>query len=180
MQEAHLRTVIWQSLDVEELIALCQTNKTFKQLCDDPRTWQYFLKRDFGIVSTSSDAKREYFGKVLHNIAKEFNFIGSHDMEIAMGNEPTHTGRKLTSTLKSNYFQDAIWHKEVALSALGVDFDESNFKNIMGHIIGTKFADTITDLIDDIKRSTGNDVSPVEALAILGNVNNPLRKLAGI
>ena len=178
MQEAHLRTVIWQSLDVEEIIALCQTNKTFKLLCDDPSTWQHLLKRDFGIVSTSEEAKKEYFGKVLHNIAKEFNFIGTKEEAVAMGKSPTHDGRKLTSTIKSNYFQDAIWNKEVALSALGIDIDESNFKNILGHIIGTKFADTITDLIDDIKKKTGNDVSPVEALAILGNPNNPLRKLA--
>lgn len=58
--EQQLLSVAWRELDVRELIRLCKTNKQFSNICRDPNTWKYLLKRDFNIDNVGNDALSLY------------------------------------------------------------------------------------------------------------------------
>jgi hypothetical protein len=58
---------ITKDLSYEELVKLCQTNPRYRYLCDDPRVWRFFLRRDFGTVYTGIDPKAEYLRRVALN-----------------------------------------------------------------------------------------------------------------
>ena len=56
-----IRFAIWRKLSIENILDLCETNKDFKGICDDNRTWQFLLKRDFNFLpGYPGDAKIKY------------------------------------------------------------------------------------------------------------------------
>lgn len=52
--------VIWRNLSVRDLLNLCQSNKFFQNICNDPTTWNFLLYRDFGITGYVGDPKIKY------------------------------------------------------------------------------------------------------------------------
>jgi hypothetical protein len=48
----------WRYLPVEDIISQCSTSKRMKEICDDPETWRYLLKRDFDITNPYTDEYR--------------------------------------------------------------------------------------------------------------------------
>ena len=69
--EQSLLTFGWQSMNVQELVKLCQANKAFNELCNNKQTWQFLIKRDF--EPEVDDPRKEYFNKVLKKFAQKHN-----------------------------------------------------------------------------------------------------------
>lgn len=54
-----MKSVMIEYLSAQDIAKLCRTKKEYEGICRDKRTWEYLLKRDFGIAD-SKDARIEF------------------------------------------------------------------------------------------------------------------------
>jgi hypothetical protein len=53
-------TQFWKYLPVEDIINYCLTDSSMQRICNNPSTWKYLLKRDYGVTSTTDNPEHEY------------------------------------------------------------------------------------------------------------------------
>ena len=109
---------IWKNLNVPDIILLCQSDKTLMSICQDKRTWEYLLSRDFNIIRSSKDPRKLYFKNVLNKLS---------EMYLREADDYYNTHK---------YFEDAALLYTIALSALGKDI--TGTVNLFGNQIGNK------------------------------------------
>lgn len=135
--EREVQTFGWQSMKIEELLNLCKTNKAFNQLCNNQQTWQFLLKRDFS-TQANNDARKEYFGNVLKDVARNYN-DQAMELDRKMRNDELPAE---TQELDTVY--EILGLKDLALSALG--YDSIGNANIMGSPVKNDiFGNTVGD-----------------------------------
>jgi len=62
--------VFWQELPIGDLLRLCESNKSFYEICKRDKTWAYLLNRDFNIINYKGDYKIKYVTEYMKIKAK--------------------------------------------------------------------------------------------------------------
>lgn len=63
------------NLDADSIINLCQTNSSFRDICNDPVLWKRLIRRDYGIEPTWDDPRKEYLNRKRFPVDKEFDLF---------------------------------------------------------------------------------------------------------
>ena len=148
----------------------------FNQLCNDQKTWQFLLKRDF-VLNINTDARKEYFSKVLKDLARKYN-DQAIELDRKMRNDELPPGYE-----ELNVVYDILNLKNFALSALGYD-DSIGQANIMGmsvknNLFGNIVGDTLIYELVETRRDLQYDnpnATLIDALLVrtYGTRNNNL------
>ena len=161
MEQKLISDVIWRTMDVRELVRLCQTSTYFKSLCDNPETWRFLLKRDFKIDYSGNDTLKKYVKQLLKLFAKVI-FKVSHLFEdelrprIKSEMQRQRNLQPITIPLHLFNMQERIaYFRELGINALGFE-GKQGFSNLYGNRIGKEFADFISQEKRFIQRRRGN------------------------
>lgn len=49
-----------KELSFEDIINVCSTKREYSRVCNDPRTWEFLLERDFQAKAYTNDPRKEY------------------------------------------------------------------------------------------------------------------------
>lgn len=129
----------------------------FNNLCNNQQTWEFLLKRDFGI-EMKRDARKEYFGRVLKDLARKYNDRANELYR-------KFTNQELPPDQKEEWInEDRLVFKNIALSALGLDdqMGRANYlgqsvpNNIFGNIVGDQVIDLLLDTRNDLRNEYPN------------------------
>ncbi len=63
-----------------------------KKICDDPSTWKYLIKRDFGINIDDDQPKQVYIRRIIYRLGLKYNELANISISVVnkFNNEPNH------------------------------------------------------------------------------------------
>ena len=122
----------WTKMNVLDLINLCKTNSTMKTICDDPATWKYLIKRDFGLDIEDEQPKQVYIRRLIYGLGIKYNELANISVTVVnnIENDPNH----FLKNQKDIYINNIIENQQRALGAIGFEnnpYHPKNNSNVM-------------------------------------------------
>lgn len=153
-QLQNFANVGWKKMNVPDLINLCKTNSTMKKICDDPTTWKYLIKRDFGLDIDDEDPQQVYIRRKIYALGLKYNELANLYVDVVNMFNEGRAPSYLQESQKANYINGIIFNQQIALAALGLDNNvynamytvkDSTSKTIEGIKVGRAFYDIFVD-----------------------------------
>ena len=133
----------WKKMNVIDLINLCKTNSTMKTICDNPATWKYLIKRDFGLDTDDEQPQQVYIRRKIYELGLLYNDLANVFVSVLdkVKNTPNHYLKDQIP----KYIDGIILNQQVALAALGLK------NNYYKSIYSTSDPNTISKSINKVK-----------------------------
>lgn len=76
----------WKFMSVNDLLRFCKTDRQLYQICQDNRTWQYLLQRDFLINYSGQNVQQLYFRykEIIEYFTPKFPIITENAVEVIL------------------------------------------------------------------------------------------------
>lgn len=159
----YLCNIIWQYLEITDLIRLFQLNKTFVQLGKDENTWQFLLSRDFNINRINKNPRKKYFQMLLRDYADIVNRYARFYYDVS--EDPILESYDRRTQIHALLKDEAVEHKTYAISALGFNETPNQKYGIFcGNKIGCVFWQYLKSTCDLLFDNEQYDVTIVDAL----------------